>query len=101
MALEIQTRTPEPAAKAPAQSIKFELPSLQRRTVGDQDRMFFTEQLALLLETGANLYNALQTLQQQCANPAMSEVIAGMMTDISEGRPFSVALASTPMPISP
>jgi type II secretory pathway component PulF len=96
MALELQTRPQAPAKKASTRSLKLDMPSLTRRTLSDRDRMFFTEQLALLLETGANLYNALQTLSKQCANPAMGEVIDGLMSDISEGQPFSHALSKHP-----
>ena len=96
MALELQKAvTKAPATSKPARR-QLELPTFTRSTLSDRDRMFFTEQLALLLETGANLYDALKTLKKQSANPAMLEVLDTLMADIAEGRPFSQALAKHP-----
>jgi type II secretory pathway component PulF len=96
MALELQV-SQKPAPKNSAGlKLELKLPSMSRRSLTDRDRMLFTEQLGLLLETGANLYGALQTLKNQSANPAMSAVIESLMVDISEGRPFSQALTKHP-----
>jgi len=99
MALELETLA-KPAQSA-ARKIELKVPSLFRRGPTDRDRMLFTEQLGLLLETGANLYSALKTLKGHSANPAMAEVIDTLMVDISEGRPFSQALAKHPKIFSP
>ncbi len=56
--------------------------------------MFFTEQLALLLETGESLYGALTTIVGQTENPRMREIIERIATDVSEGRSFASALAN-------
>ncbi len=64
--------------------------------VTDKDRMFFTEQLSLLLETGSNLHASLQALQSQVENPAMAELINSMINDVAEGNPFSQALSRHP-----
>jgi type II secretory pathway component PulF len=97
MALELQARSTLPETKTDsAKPRRFSLPTLARPALGNRDRMFFTEQLALLLETGANLYSALQTLKKQSQIPAMTELLDALMTDISEGRPFSQALAKHP-----
>lgn len=61
--------------------------------VSDSDRMFFTEQLGLLLETGVSLHPALNALKQQTDNPAMVRLIDDVMSDVSEGKSFSHALA--------
>ena len=67
--------------------------SLGAGKVKSDDRMFFTEQLALLLETGANLHAALETVAGQTQNPAMQSVVRRMAQDISEGKSFGYALA--------
>jgi len=64
--------------------------------IGDKERMFFTEQLALLLETGASLHAGLQALKLQSDHPAMVRLIDAMMADISEGKSFSFALSRHP-----
>jgi len=63
---------------------------------GVKERIFFTEQLALLLETGTALHAALQLLKQQSGNPAFSRVIDALHDDIAEGKTFSSALARHP-----
>ena len=101
MALELQASAPQPRANTEPRSAKSKFAGLSRRGLNDRDRMFFTEQLALLLETGANVYNALQTLGRHTTNPAMTKIIDALMTDIAEGRPFSQALAKHPKLFSP
>ncbi len=64
--------------------------------ISSQDRRFFTEQLTLMLETGANLYEALQLLQEQSQQSAMSEIIDALLEDVASGRSFSEALAEHP-----
>ena len=67
-----------------------------RSKVSSNDRRFFTEQLALMLETGANLHQALQMLQEQNQQPAMAEVIEKLLNDVAGGRTFSAALSEHP-----
>lgn len=64
--------------------------------ITEKDRMFFTEQLSLLLETGSNLHISLQALQDQFENPAMAELIKTLNSDIADGKPFSQALSRHP-----
>ncbi len=102
MALEFQTVT-QPATTAPVtpKSVRMKLPTLSRQRLSNRDRMFFTEQLSLLLETGTSLYNALGALKQQSPNPAMVKVLDALMSDIAEGRAFSQALAKHPNVFAP
>lgn len=69
---------------------------LNARKISSIDRMLFTEQLALLLETGINLREALQLLQKQTGNPAMAELIVTLIDNITEGKSFSYALKLYP-----
>ena len=71
---------------------KLQLPSGNKRA-GASERMFFTEQLALLLETGESLFGALTTIVKQTENAEMRRVVEKIAQDISEGRSFAVALA--------
>lgn len=68
----------------------------RRRKPGMHDRIFFTEQLSLLLETGTPLHAALQALGSQVDNPAMQEIITGLTEHVTDGKPFSYALAQYP-----
>ncbi len=67
-----------------------------RRKPGMRDRIFFTEQLSLLLETGTPLHAALQALGSQMDNPAMREIIDGLNEHVTSGKSFSYALAQFP-----
>ena len=58
--------------------------------------MFFTERLALLLETGNALHTSLDTLAEQVDNPSLREVINKLKEDIAAGVPFSQALEKHP-----
>jgi len=60
---------PEAVASDPARSKNNR--RLFATKVGGIDRLFFTEQLALLLETGMPLVQSLDLLAGQCENLAM------------------------------
>ncbi len=60
------------------------------------DRMFFTEQLELLLSTGVSLHAALVALSKQTTNSALRSLMEELSQDVMQGRPFSQALAQHP-----
>jgi type II secretory pathway component PulF len=66
------------------------------RTFGTRERMMFTEQLALLLDTGVSLHAALQGLQAQAGDPARAVLLGALAQDLLEGKSLSVALAQHP-----
>ncbi|QOY94528.1 type II secretion system F family protein [Massilia sp. UMI-21] len=97
MALEWDDLQPAGAAKpAPAaRKPQWQWQGAGER-VGSADRMQFTERLALLLETGVALHDALHTLQLQSAKPRLSRIIGDVAEDIVSGQRFSEALARHP-----
>lgn len=64
--------------------------------VTTKDRMFFTEQLILLLETGTSLHAALQALKTQADKPAMKKMVEDIIENVSGGKTFSFALSRHP-----
>ena len=68
----------------------------QAHAISSKERKFFTEQMALLLETGTSIQASLQALKRQLSNPAMVAVVEEMIGDIEQGRQFSSALAKHP-----
>lgn len=91
MAISTKSR---PAA---ATSSAIALPRLQfKRRISDRERTFFTEQMALLLETGTPLQASLQALRKQLDNPAMVVLVDSLSDDIGQGLQFSAALAKHP-----
>ncbi len=93
MALRIDTvPTKETAKKKFSGSYQIQLPG-RSPVPGVTDRMFFTEQLALLLETGENLYGALTTIVKQTENVEMQKIVEQVALNISEGQSFGHALS--------
>lgn len=98
MALEIKIKNSRDEAKT--DSGKFKLFSGGAKKVANKDRMFFIEQLALMLETGSDLHTSLNVLMKQTDNHELARVIKAMSDDISEGKTFSWALAKHPQVFS-
>lgn len=69
---------------------------LTQKRVSIEDRVVFTERLALLLQTGVSLLEALTVMQHQTEQPAVAAVIAALAQSVNEGKRFSVALALHP-----
>ena len=70
--------------------------TLGSRTVGVTERMIFTERLALLLETGVSLAESVKVLHRQTEDPGLADILGSIAGSLSEGNPFSVALARHP-----
>jgi type II secretory pathway component PulF len=85
-------KTEAPASDKKPGSLNLDLPGVNK-SPGASDRMFFTEQLALLLETGESLHGSLTTISKQTENAEMRQVVEKVAQDISEGRTFAAALA--------
>jgi len=93
MAIQFETEVIEqPANGEKPAGRKLTLP-VGNKKAGAAERMFFTEQLALLLETGESLYGALTTIVKQTENAEMRGTVEKIAQDISEGRSFAIALA--------
>ena len=94
MAIEIEPVAATANVKSPAKPAFFSF--TESAKIKPSERMFFVEQLALMLETGIDLHRSLQTLAEQSENQRLAVIIAVMVDDIAEGKPFSVALAKHP-----
>lgn len=87
----------ELAAKSAVTPRKTSGPLLRLRSgVSEADRMAFTEQLALLLETGQSLTESLEALWRHAPSAGMRAVIEALVTDLGAGQSFSQALARHP-----
>ena len=92
MAIQFETeQVAAPEGEKKDVALKLALPGGGKKA-GSAERMFFTEQLALLLETGESLYGALTTIVKQTENKEMREVVEKVALDISEGKSFAGAL---------
>ena len=61
-----------------------------------EDVIFFTQQLALLLDTGNSLVPAISALAKQAGSPALQKVLAQVTLDLESGADFSGALRQHP-----
>ncbi len=97
MPIEITNRTgpARTVARKPA-SLPLRSFQLHSKKPGSQERIFFTEQLSLLLETGTSMHVALQALKKQISNREMVNIIDGLIENINEGKSLSEALSHYP-----
>lgn len=94
MAIDIGTNQLVNLQNAPAaRSTGFTLGSSR---ISAQDRKFFSEQLALLLETGNSIVASLEIIASQVENQAFRDIIEDICEQIGNGKSFSHSLASHP-----
>ena len=95
MPLEITTKQQKFASP---NSVNFAqwLQLLSEKRPGVTERLFFTEQLSLLLETGTPLHTALLALRKQITNSGMAKIIDDLIEDVTSGKSFSHALSKHP-----
>jgi type II secretory pathway component PulF len=97
MAFEIsQTQPPQDAAAPPPRfGFQLRLPAFSR-TIGVEQRMAFTEQLALLLDTGVSIHEALNALKHQTVDTQFAAILQSLFDQVTEGKPLSLALSRHP-----
>lgn len=71
------------------------LPFLKKSGSGS-DVVFFTRQLSSMLVSGLTLLQALAIFKEQVQSPIMKEVVGGIVTEIQEGKSFSLAITRYP-----
>ncbi len=72
-----------------------------RKKSAKSDLVFFTRQLSSMLTSGLTLMQSLNILRNQIQNPAMQEVVQGIISTIQEGKSFSDSIAKYPKVFSP
>ena len=95
MALDLTAIKSVSGDKLPAPAGQLTLPR-RRKRVSRRDRKFFTEQLALLLETGTLLVSALDLITRQAENPALIDAVGAVADAVREGSTFAQALRLRP-----
>ncbi|MEK7202522.1 MAG: type II secretion system F family protein [Patescibacteria group bacterium] len=64
--------------------------------VNHKDRAFLARQLAVMLESGLPITQAIRSLIEQTKNPLMEEVLQVVLVDLENGLKFSVAIKKHP-----
>ena len=93
MAIELNAGRAKPEKTIKADAITNALGGLFQKKPDVQDRIFFTEQLALMLEAGMALHEALKAFCTLDIKPEVKTIIESLMNDVEEGRTFSAALS--------
>jgi len=93
MAIELNAGRAKPEKTIKADAITNALGGLLQKKPDVQDRIFFTEQLALMLEAGMALHEALKAFCTLDIKPEVKTIIESLMNDVEEGRTFSAALS--------
>lgn len=93
MAIDINSKRPESQGSRLKSLAEMQLFAGKPNS---RDRMRITEQLALLLETGTSLFEALNTIRIQTVDAALCGILDDLIESVSDGKPFSVALERHP-----
>jgi len=64
--------------------------------VKSQDIVFFTQQMTMLIRSGARVVQALEAVESQAQRPAWKQVLHAIRIEVEEGKPLSVALTQFP-----
>ncbi len=77
-------------------SLSFDFAGLLRRRPGAADRLYFTQELATLLEAGLPLDRALSIAAELSERPAFRTVIQEILRELKGGKSLTDALATHP-----
>jgi len=66
------------------------------RKVSEKELIFFTSQLALLMETGCSLTDTLTAIESQLTNKTLQQAVHGANLDVQSGKMLSTALGKYP-----
>ena len=78
--------------KAPLQGLAFFKP----KSISTKERIFFFQQIQLLIQTGTPIRAGLEALKKQIDKKNIQEVITGLIEKIDDGKSFSFALSKYP-----
>ena len=100
---EQYNKTSSNQAAKPRGSVVSRIPKLRLdvlqwpgNRIKSKEVIFFTTQLALMLEVGTPLTSALTAMKNQTKSPAFKEVIGALARDIEEGQQLSDAMRRHP-----
>lgn len=92
------------AAAVPAGSVP-RLPGVLRRGVaaggGLKDVLFFTQQMSILMRSGARVVQALEAVESQCQREGWRRVVTSVRAEVEQGRTLNESLAKFPRQFPP
>jgi len=83
------------AKSTPSAMAGMKIPSARER-YKPEDLIYFTNQLAVMMDTGVSLAEGLQTCVNDTNSPAFARALDGVIADVTAGQTFSSALTKHP-----
>lgn len=71
------------------------------RTVAEDEKIFFTQNLGVMLKSGLSASRALRTLTLQSGNPKFQRALARLTRAVEKGQPIATAMEAYPKIFSP
>ncbi len=96
MPIEFKSQVPSGSPDIKELSWQEKMPVIRAKKISHKDRIFFFQQIQLLLQTGTPLYAGLSALKKQTENPSVKKLISELISSIDEGKSFSYALSKFP-----
>lgn len=72
-----------------------------RKSISDKERSLLTRQLAVLLQSGMTVEQALGAAAQDASNPSVAAILHKVRADVTEGARFADALGNAPNAFPP
>ncbi|MGI9324259.1 MAG: type II secretion system F family protein [Pseudomonadales bacterium] len=96
MALELAQagNGPAPTGSENSRSVKTLTNGVRKVTA--KDRLFFTEQLAMLIDSGLATHQALELVARQTRHPTLGAAVLQIADDVAGGKTLSEAMAEQP-----
>src|SRR5437870_4814069 len=69
---------------------------LFKKRVSQGDIIYFTNQLAIMIDAGVSLATAMEGIAKQAENPTLKQTLAAVQKDVEAGDDLSAALAKFP-----
>lgn len=75
---------------------KFTTSSLFKARIKLQDKLFFVQQLSIMIKSGLSITGALKSLRDQAENKRLQGILHEVLTDVKGGQSLSSALSKHP-----
>lgn len=96
MAIELNQSTSSDKKATSKNSLSFSLKLSNGKKLSAKDRIFFFQQILLLIQTGTPIRAGLEALKKQTDKTSIKQIMEGLITKIDEGTSFSYALSKYP-----
>lgn len=96
MAIEFNQPANAKTTSKSEKSFAINLSRFKQKKLSAKDRIFFFQQMQLLIQTGTPIRAGLEAISKQINKPNIKNIIDQLITTIDEGKSFSYALSRYP-----